>query len=103
MGPGGGLSKVSARVHQKRDADDVPIYHDPGQLGPFLQQTDIAVRRLPLTRETEGIFCAHTFAMMPRGAMLVNVGRGNHVVDADLINALDFGAVLICRIGRAVA
>ena len=46
---------------------------------------------MPLTAETEGIFCAHTFAMMPRGAMLVNVGRGKHVVDNDLIAALDSG------------
>ena len=29
--------------------------------------------------------------MMPRGAMLVNVGRGNHVVAEDLIRALDSG------------
>ena len=34
---------------------------------------------------------ARTFAMMPRGAMLVNVGRGKHVVDKDLIAALDSG------------
>src|SRR5208337_1857603 len=66
-------------------------YHGADQLEPFLQQTDIAVCLLPLTRETEGIFCAPTFAMMPRGAMLVNVGRGKHVVDADLIQALDSG------------
>jgi glyoxylate/hydroxypyruvate reductase A len=46
---------------------------------------------LPLTPETEGIFCARTFAMMPSGAMLVNVGRGKHVVDKDLIAALDSG------------
>ena len=35
--------------------------------------------------------------------MLVNVGRGKHVVDADLIDALEFGAVVIRRVGRAVA
>ena len=69
----------------------MPIYHGPDQLEPFLQQTDIAVCLLPLTRETEGIFCTRTFAMMPRGAMLVNVGRGKHVVEADLIDALDSG------------
>ena len=46
---------------------------------------------LPLTLETEGIFCARTFAMMPKGAMLVNVGRGRHVVVTDLIAALDSG------------
>ena len=69
----------------------MPIFHGPDQLEPFLNQTDIAVCLLPLTRETEGIFCARTFAMMPRGAMLVNVGRGKHVVDEDLIDALDSG------------
>ena len=61
------------------------------QRQPFLAQTDIAVCLLPLTPATEGIFCARTFAMMPKGAMLVNVGRGRHVVDADLITALDSG------------
>ncbi len=83
--------KVSAWVRNPRHEADVPIYHGADQLEPFLQQTDIAVCLLSLTRETEGIFCARTFAMMPRGAMLVNVGRGKHVVNADLINALDSG------------
>jgi glyoxylate/hydroxypyruvate reductase A len=77
--------KVSAWVRNPRAEGDVPIHHGPDQLELFLQQTDIAVCLLPLTRETEGIFCTRTFAMMPRGAMLVNVGRGKHVVDEDLI------------------
>jgi glyoxylate/hydroxypyruvate reductase A len=83
--------QVSAWVRNKRPEEEVPIYHGPDQLGKFLQQTDIAVCLLPLTRETEGIFCARTFAMMPRGSMLVNVGRGKHVNQADLIAALDSG------------
>jgi glyoxylate/hydroxypyruvate reductase A len=82
---------VSAWVRSPREAAEVPIFHGPGQLEPFLSQTDIAVCLLPLTRETEGIFCARSFAMMPRGAMLVNVGRGKHVVEADLIRALNSG------------
>ena len=82
---------VSAWVRSPRQAAEVPIFHGRDQLEPFLKQTDIAVCLLPLTRETEGIFCARTFAMMPRGAMLVNVGRGKHVVDKDLIAALDSG------------
>jgi glyoxylate/hydroxypyruvate reductase A len=81
---------VSAWVRSPRQAE-VPIFHGADQLAAFLGQTDIAVCLLPLTAETEGIFCARTFAMMPRGAMLVNVGRGKHVVDADLIAALDSG------------
>ena len=83
--------KVSAWVRHPRKEDGIAIYHGADQLEAFLQQTDIAVCLLPLTRETEGIFCARTFSMMPRGAMLVNVGRGKHVVDEDLINALDSG------------
>jgi len=83
--------KVSAWVRSPREAEEVPIFHGSDQLEPFLNQTDIAVCLLPLTRATEGIFCARTFAMMPRGAMLVNVGRGKHVVGEDLIRALDSG------------
>jgi glyoxylate/hydroxypyruvate reductase A len=83
--------KVSAWVRNPREEEDVSIWHGADQLEPFLQQTDIAVCLLPLTKETEGIFCARTFAMMPRGAMLVNVGRGKHVVEKDLIDALDSG------------
>src|SRR4249919_2987582 len=82
---------VSAWVRSPRQAAEVPIFHGRDQLEAFLGQTDIAVCLLPLTPETEGIFCARTFAMMPRGAMLVNVGRGKHVVDKDLIAALDSG------------
>lgn len=82
---------VSAWVRSPRENEEVPIFHGRGQLEPFLNQTDIAVCLLPLTRETEGIFCSRTFDMMPRGAMLINVGRGKHVVYDDLIRALDSG------------
>jgi glyoxylate/hydroxypyruvate reductase A len=82
---------VSAWVRTPRNEAEIPIFHGRDQLEPFLNQTDIAVCLLPLTRETEGIFCARAFAMMPKGAMLVNVGRGKHVVNEDLIRALDSG------------
>jgi glyoxylate/hydroxypyruvate reductase A len=82
---------VSAWVRAPRQDADIPIFHGASQLETFLRQTDIAVSLLPLTRETEGIFCARTFAMMPKGAMVINVGRGKHVVEADLIAALDSG------------
>src|SRR5256885_6402400 len=82
---------VSAWVRSPKESSEVPIFHGNDQLKPFLAQTDIAVCLLPLTPATEGIFCARTFAMMPRAAMLVNVGRGKHVVDKDLIAALDSG------------
>ena len=82
---------VSAWVRSPRQVEGIRMFHGEDQLEPFLSQTDIAVCLLPLTRETEGILCARTFAMMPRGAMVINIGRGGHVVDAELIAALDSG------------
>jgi glyoxylate/hydroxypyruvate reductase len=82
---------VAAWVRRPRAEAEVPIYHGWERFEEFLGRTDIAVCLLPLTRETEGIFSSRTFAMMPKGAMLINVGRGKHVVERDLIEALDAG------------
>ena len=82
---------VSAWVRNPRPEGEIRIFAGEDQLEPFLAQTDIAVCLLPLTRETDGILCARTFAMMPKGAMVINIGRGGHVVDRDLIAALDSG------------
>ncbi|MES3013424.1 MAG: glyoxylate/hydroxypyruvate reductase A [Pseudomonadota bacterium] len=62
-----------------------------GPLAHLLAQSDIVVNLLPLTPDTHGLFNAATFAQMPRGASLVNLARGAHVVDADLLAALDGG------------
>jgi len=82
---------VSAWVRSPRKDEAIRIFHGADQLEPFLRETDIAVCLLPQTRETEGIFCARNFAAMPKGAMIINVGRGKHVVEKDLIAALDSG------------
>lgn len=82
---------VSAWVRNPKPDAEISIFHGQDQFEPFMRQTDIAVCLLPLTRETEGILCARTFDLMPRGAMVINIGRGRHVVSADLIAALDSG------------
>ena len=46
---------------------------------------------LPLTRDTRGILNAEAFAALPRGAYLINMARGGHVVDEALLVALDSG------------
>ncbi|MEO8925060.1 MAG: NAD(P)-dependent oxidoreductase [Caldimonas sp.] len=56
-----------------------------------LAQSDVVVCALPLTDATEGILGAHAFACMPRGSYLVNVARGAHVVEPDLIAAVRSG------------
>ena len=59
----------------------------------FLRRTDILVCLLPLTPATTGIIRAETIALLPKGACVVNAGRGGHVVDVDLLAALDSGHV----------
>ena len=60
-------------------------------LMPFLARTDILVCVLPLTPATRGIVNRTTLAALPRGAYVINIARGAHVADADLIAALDSG------------
>jgi len=60
-------------------------------LGAALGTAEIVIDLLPLTAATRGLLDARAFAAMPRGASIVNLARGAHVVDADLIAALDSG------------
>ena len=56
-----------------------------------LAASEIVVCALPLTAETAGILDARAFASMPRGAYVINVARGAHIVEADLIAAVRSG------------
>ena len=60
----------------------------PESFEQVLAQSEIVVCALPLTAETEGILDARAFALMPRGAYVINVARGQHIVEADLIAAV---------------
>lgn len=66
-------------------------------LRPALPQADVVINLLPLTDATRGLLDARFLAALPRGAGIVNLARGAHVVDADLLAALDSG-----QIGHAV-
>jgi glyoxylate/hydroxypyruvate reductase A len=76
-----------------RTIQDVSCYAGGQALSDFLAQTDILVCLLPLTSETRGILNTSLFEALPRGAQLVNVGRGGHLVEADLIEALERGVL----------
>jgi glyoxylate/hydroxypyruvate reductase A len=74
-----------------RSIEGVQTFAGVDRLQPFLSGCDILVCLLPLTPETQGILNRELFAALPTGAALVNVGRGLHLVDADLLAALDSG------------
>ncbi len=71
--------------------EGVESYAGEEGIAPFLARTDILVCLLPLTQATRGILDACLFAQLPRGAAVVNVGRGGHLVQEDLLAALDSG------------
>jgi glyoxylate/hydroxypyruvate reductase len=60
-------------------------------LADVLGRSDYIVCVLPLTPATHHILKRETFALCKRGAYLINVGRGGHVADFDLIEAVDSG------------
>jgi glyoxylate/hydroxypyruvate reductase A len=69
----------------------IETFHGPDGLGRLLARSDILVNVLPLTRDTKGLLDAKLFAALPKGACLINMARGGHVADDDLLAALDSG------------
>jgi len=69
----------------------IESFHGVDQLTPFLARCDVLVCVLPLTPETTGILDAQAFAALPDGAYVVNAGRGGHLIEEDLIAALESG------------
>jgi glyoxylate/hydroxypyruvate reductase A len=70
---------------------DIATYHGSAQLADFLTGCNLLICLLPLTRPTRGILNAELLAQLPKGAALVNMGRGEHLVEADLVDAIDGG------------
>jgi glyoxylate/hydroxypyruvate reductase A len=60
-------------------------------LPALLARTEVLVNLLPLTASTRGLLDARCFAALPRGAAVVNLARGAHLVEADLLAALASG------------
>ncbi|WP_262029880.1 2-hydroxyacid dehydrogenase [Microvirga sp. Mcv34] len=73
--------------------EGMETFSGPKQLGAFLSGCDILVCLLPLTDETRGILGSATFEQLPMGARLLNVGRGGHLAEDDLIAALADGRI----------
>jgi glyoxylate/hydroxypyruvate reductase A len=71
--------------------DGVATSNGDAALHAVLAAAHIVVNLLPLTPSTRGLFNASTLVQMRPGASLVNLARGAHVVDADLMAALDSG------------
>jgi glyoxylate/hydroxypyruvate reductase A len=74
-----------------RAIEGVRAYAGAAGLDEFLAATRILVDALPLTSDTANLLDRARLQRLPRGAHLINVGRGGTIVDDDLLAALDAG------------
>jgi glyoxylate/hydroxypyruvate reductase A len=82
---------VTGWSRSRKDVTGVKSFAGAGELDAFLRQCDFLVCVLPLTDDTRHILNADAFAKLPQGAYVINIARGGHVNEPDLIAALDSG------------
>ncbi len=99
----GQLGRAAARAFQALDLpvagwsrsgtgpDSVAMHSGPDGLVELAEQSDYLICLLPLTERTRGILNADLFRTMKPEAVLINVGRGEHLIESDLIPALNAG------------
>lgn len=83
--------RVSGWSRQPHALPAIATHQGDAALPAVLGVADIVINLLPLTPTTRGLLNAECFAAMRRGASLINLARGAHVIDADLLDALDRG------------
>lgn len=62
-----------------------------GELGELMRRSNAIVCLLPLTPDTRQLLDARNLSLLPEGACVINLARGGHVVEPDLLAALDSG------------
>jgi len=82
---------VNGWARTPREIPGVTMFSGEESYDEFLAQTDVLVCLLPLTAQTRGILGERTFSALPQGAALIHCGRGEHLVESDLIAALGSG------------
>jgi glyoxylate/hydroxypyruvate reductase A len=85
--------EVSGWSRSPKDLPGIKCYSGSEGFGAFLEGTEILVCLLPLTENTRGILNADTFNRLKRGASIINAARGPHLVDSDLLEALNSGQI----------
>jgi glyoxylate/hydroxypyruvate reductase A len=89
-----GQGEMGRAVAARLTAQGYPVQawrRDGTPLADLLAGSDTVINLLPLTPQTRGLLDAGFFAALPAGASVVNLARGAHVVDADLLAALAAG------------
>lgn len=85
--------QVSGWSRRPKTIRSIICYSGQDGLNRILATSEVLILLLPLTRETENILNAHTLALMPQGACILNPGRGPLIDDDALLEALDSGQI----------
>jgi glyoxylate/hydroxypyruvate reductase len=74
-----------------RKVEGIATYAGDAQFDAFLDGVKVLVNLLPHTPDTHEVLNAETFSKLAHGAYLINVARGGHLVEQDLLDALEHG------------
>lgn len=77
----------------RKRLENVMTYTGRDGLAALIGSSDIVLNVLPLTQETRHILCRDLFTQCRDGCCLINMGRGQHLVEVDLLQALDSGKI----------
>lgn len=93
LGQALGLRVIGMRRSPGNPGDPVDEMRHPRELDDVLPVVDWLVVASPLTEETRGLFDERRLGLLPRGARVVNIARGEIVVEAALLDALRSGQI----------
>ena len=80
---------VTAYAGSPREGGEVRVVSGPDGLSQIARTSSAVVNLLPLTDQTRGILCTGFFERMRDDAILIQLGRGGHLIEEDLLAALD--------------
>ncbi|QER39631.1 glyoxylate/hydroxypyruvate reductase A [Acinetobacter suaedae] len=83
--------QVSGWSRSLKTLENVQCFAGDSDFGAFLSQAEILINLLPLTESNQGILSQDLFGQLPERACVINCGRGQHLVEQDLIDCLDSG------------
>ena len=81
--------KVKGWSTSKKEISTIQSFVGEHEFEEFLEKSNFLINLLPLTKETEGILNSKMLQKLTKGTFLINVGRGEHLIDEDLIQLID--------------
>lgn len=86
-----GFKVIAASTTAHSGTDQIKVISGPDACQDVAAQADYLINVLPLTKATKGLINRDFLRIIKPGAVLIHLGRGEHVIEDDLLTALDDG------------